>query len=344
MRKITIDQKIIQLAENYQKELLYTYPTKDRVSRSTMELEKLKDRITKKELCLAKGDPKPLSEYIDKMIRHYQFLLVAQPRHYKKIIGFFEKTIQADDISSLTLKSPKGNLLFYEEIVRCMRYDYVQRKVFPSYIRALSLKTCVYCNSQHAITTKNNITTYELDHCWPKSKHPYLCTNFFNLQPCCGCCNKHKSSTTFETKHYNLSIWKTPNDKDDKLFGYKINDNSLAQFLLDHKQESLSIEFDKTQTGDAEYESLIEAIKQKLHIEELYKEHKDIAEEVVWKATSYSPSYLASLRKAFAQKYDETPENWARLLLGTYTSTNESYKRPLAELIQDIARQLHIPL
>jgi 5-methylcytosine-specific restriction endonuclease McrA len=76
-----------------------------------------------------------------------------------------------------------------------MRYDAARFEYYP-FALEMDIKSCVYCNAHLAATTKNNNGTYkgtyELDHFYPKSKYPYLCTSFFNLQPCCAHCNESK--------------------------------------------------------------------------------------------------------------------------------------------------------
>lgn len=76
---------------------------------------------------------------------------------------------------------PESPKFLYKEIVEAMRYDYVQKSVYPKIINQLGIKTCVYCNAQYAFSYdngKDSFQNYEIDHWMPKSKYPYLCTSF----------------------------------------------------------------------------------------------------------------------------------------------------------------------
>lgn len=66
---------------------------------------------------------------------------------------------------------------------------------------------------------------------WPKSKYPFLCTTFFNLQPSCGNCNLHKGNNdgffciyteSNEDKELNPFWFEVyPVEKIDSVYGYK---------------------------------------------------------------------------------------------------------------------------
>lgn len=57
----------------------------------------------------------------------------------------------------------------------------------------LGIKACVYCNASYTVATDDDRATFQIDHSYPKSKYPFLCTSFFNLQPSCMHCNQIKS-------------------------------------------------------------------------------------------------------------------------------------------------------
>lgn len=44
--------------------------------------------------------------------------------------------------------------------------------------KKLGIKTCVYCNASYAIATDDNKATYQVDHCFPKSKYPFYVLHF----------------------------------------------------------------------------------------------------------------------------------------------------------------------
>ncbi len=77
-----------------------------------------------------------------------------------------------------------------------MRYDAVQSTEIRPYMKKLGIKACVYCNAAYAVATDDNKATFQVDHYYPKSKYPFLCTSFFNLFPSCMHCNQIKSKNT----------------------------------------------------------------------------------------------------------------------------------------------------
>lgn len=136
-------------------------------------------------------------QYVKLIINEWDNLIVMEPP-FDNTIKKFETLFPADKISTEQFGiDPKSPKFLYKEIVGAMRYDYVQEKVYPKIINQLGIKTCVYCNAQYAFSYdngKDSFQNYEIDHWMPKSKYPYLCTSFFNLQPSCPKCNKSKSS------------------------------------------------------------------------------------------------------------------------------------------------------
>lgn len=336
MRKIEIDEKTIQLAREYRDEM-----TRKGIS----AIQQFNSDITQGNIQLVSTNTyvESVKEYIDLICSSIDILYDVQPLMYKKTIEKFEDIIPEERLGEIRLKYKYGRKevtkTFPEWIVAKMHYSDVRSKIFPKYIRQLGIKTCVYCNSQYAITTKNGLATYELDHCWPKSKYPYLSTNFFNLQPCCGTCNKNKGDENLNNDYFSLSIWKMPAENG-RLFGYRIGDSSLVKYNLDHQQESIHLTYDKAGNEGKEYEESLANFERKMKVEEIYKEHCDVAEEIVWKSIIYNSSYIRSLREAFGNVFGGVEDDWFRFFYGTYMNSNEWYKRPLSELIQDIAKQI----
>ena len=174
--------------------------------------------------------------YIRKIKECYKKLLKVHPKEFPTIESKLNSIIPTTDVddNGNNLTEPK-NLFLYKEIVRCLRYEYVQAKVFPNIMRQIGIKTCVYCNAQYAIATKSGHVFYQLDHFYPKSRYPYLSANFFNLQPCCGSCNLHKLDND-EMTHgkYNVSMWREMDDEVDDLYSFEIDNASLATYQVNH--------------------------------------------------------------------------------------------------------------
>lgn len=320
------------------------------ISRACANLKYLREKLDS-------GDIVPtvagvaFGDYIQRVEDNYEALLTMHPKKFKVELGRFNSIVSAGHLSDLfeikvdrqgtALKNPYKEK-FYELIVWAMRYDYVQGKVFPDYIRELGIRTCVYCNAQYAITTRGKESFYQLDHCFPKSKYPFLATSFFNLQPSCGSCNQRKSDEDMQKGRYNVSIWKEPDDKQDSFFDFHIEDGSLATYMSEPKRDKLDIKVIPTNKGDADLDELLNLCEEKFKTTEVYREHREEAEEVIWKKYIYTNTYVESLQKAFNTKFLDKAGELKRLLLGTYTDTDNVYKRPLTKMIQDIARQLKI--
>jgi hypothetical protein len=76
-----------------------------------------------------------------------------------------------------------------------------------------------------------------------------------------------------------------------------------------------------------------------LHITKLYETQKDLAKEIVWKSKIYSDSYQAVLKKSFSKLFSNQSD-FNRFIIGNYDKVVDIHKRPMAKLVQDIARQL----
>ncbi|MCH5311672.1 MAG: hypothetical protein J1E57_06930 [Prevotella sp.] len=277
--------------------------------RYVVYLEKLKDRLDNGLLIL------PPSEF-ENEIQTFSALLTPKETSKKIKIG-----IRANGIFKT----------FTEIIQETLCYKIIRNQVFPHFIRELNIKACVYCNSQYAVTDEDNRGYYQLDHWKPESKYPYLCVCFFNLQPCCASCNLNKRD---DDREYH-SIWNESNN-DNELYRFKITSASLAHYILTHQTGDLKIQLDAVRRPE-----LLAPLMDKLHINHLYDELKDVAEEVVWKRMAYDKGYYKALghilrRIPFAQSEVN------RFILGTYDNPNDIHKRPLTKLIQDVAKQLGV--
>lgn len=349
MKRIVIDRNIQSLSANYINEMCYKHPSSNgSISLSCKMLNELEGKISAKDCkvipnTIKKEQVKKLIKYI---IDNYQFLLSCHPQQYQNTINHVKRIINTD-LSKIKLYFGKNQkvLLLHEEIVRCMRYGYVQRIIFPKYVRQIGIKTCVYCNAQYAITTKKHDSLYQLDHCFPKSKYPYFSANFFNLQPCCASCNIHKSDIEFIYGGFNLSVWVEEGENNhDNLYDFKLSDVSIVKYLCSLNSEELRILITNKPDAPPSLKSLVSDIKKNLLLDSQYQEHKDVAEEILWKYKIYSKGYIESLCSAFSSIFPTLRTEFFRLFMGTYMDPDDVYKRPLAKMIQDISKQLHIDI
>ena len=273
-------------------------------------------------------------QYVQRIISEWDNLIVLEPP-FDVTIKEFEKIIAKDKMPNEQFGiDPKSSKFLYKEIVKAMNYDYVQKKVYPKIIHQLGIKTCVYCNAQYAFSYDNgrdSFQNYEIDHWMPKSKYPYLCTSFFNLQPSCSKCNKSKSS-----KDDILPFCLFTDDKS-KLnpFDFSILHVSCAQYLATHDRDMLRIIFSSKEHG------LKDNMDTLFHISTQYQAHKDTVEELIWKKQIYNSIFLDIYKDSFKQLgFKQTDFN--RFILSNYDKDEDILKRPFAKMVQDIAKQLGI--
>ena len=223
MRRILIDSRIKELAADYVKDMSRVVGDIEACLRNLAE--ELKKQTTKIFVCTAgnvnryKGDEyQSVSQYVGEIAVHYGEINNLLPSQYNGVMSEIDGKLGTIKVEEVLVKlRGKEKKPLYELIVDVMEYNKVRKEVLPKYVNKLNIKTCVYCNAQFAITTliedvrekimlgkpgrpKKAIVIphlggyYEMDHNKPKSKYPYLCTNFYNLQPCCSSCNKRKSA------------------------------------------------------------------------------------------------------------------------------------------------------
>jgi len=334
MRRILISSNIVQLAEDYKNNLFkkrnanFNKPiNSDGISGNLIDLEDFL-RVD----CVL-----PLyADYVQTIIDNYSEIITLQPNDFQNY-NDDNFNLTPENLAT-TVTPPAGNTRFeikqlYDLILDAMRYDAVRDKEYLSYIKKIGIKSCIYCNAQFSITTEvtNGSLSgkYELDHYFPKSKYPFLSTSFFNLILCCSHCNKSKSDRTalfnLYVTDYNLI----------EPFSFSLDRRSMLRYLLTQNEAELVIIFNSI---DLDLKKNHEDF---FHITELYSQHKDIVEEIIWKSRIYNKSYKDSLSDSFTKLFPNT-SNFNRFILGNYDNPKEIHKRPMAKLAQDIGRQLGV--
>ncbi|MBP5423075.1 MAG: hypothetical protein J6Y78_11595 [Paludibacteraceae bacterium] len=290
--------------------------------------------------------------YVNTIIQNYDDIITAKPEDLKgKIVSLFSaysSTVDKSSFHTICYTKQDGTIgsvtkKFYILLTDALGYDDVQEKVFPKYIKKMGIKSCVYCNAQYAVAAKKGITdngkafrsTYTIDHYLPKSDYPYLATSFFNLYPACSTCNqiKNKKDPLFELymKPTDPVVLRNP-------FVFRLDKQSFVKYSMTGNAEELIVKFE-TRNGlpiktvdAAKYENYF-------HIVKLYANYCDTVEEVIWKYRVYNKAGRQALMDGFA---DVLPykSDWNRFVLGNYDQEKDILKRPLAKLVQDVARQL----
>lgn len=249
-----------------------------------------------------------------------------------------EKGSQAVDLGKMKkLKNDKGedvSLQLYQHIVNALQYPAVQQEVFPEYVRKLGIRSCVYCNAQYAVSAKKGKTerskpyrtTYTLDHWKPKNKFPYLAVAFYNLYPCCAPCNQAKSWYERDWMMY------CEDTEDPNPFHFEIENLSFLNYLRTWDAEDLKIEFRPKANGSfPDYDK-------NFHISKMYCNFKSEVEDVIWRSRIYSPKMVEAMQQSGV--YQIKPQDVNRFIIGNYDREEYILNRPLAKLIQDVAKQL----
>ncbi len=330
MRKIHID-KILQNQVTDFCKTAFTGHEGTRYETPIIRLKKLRDKIQPRK-------HKQYREYVTKIINEYNDILKANPTEMGSLITAFNAILP---YHLLLEKIPNKKKSFWESVVYAMRYEELRDNEFRKHLLGSSIKACVYCNSNLAITFQTNyynkeenkrVKEYkaklELDHFHPKSKYPFLCTSFYNLYPVCGNCNRAKSYNPVKFELYTTS-------KELDVFSFWIDDTSIIKYWTNKKREDIKVYF-QTINGDIE---LHKDHNKTFDIQGIYDTQSDIVEELLHKAEVYNNSYNSTLVNNFKTLFpDRALVN--RLVIGNYDKPEDIHKRPMAKFTQDIAKQL----
>lgn len=263
-------------------------------------------------------------KYLNKIIKDLPKLKKIKPNQFQECIKEFEAIIPYEEFRDD----------FAEKIISALRYDRLRETEYPNFIRQFTLKTCVYCNAMLTIVidrqntgkAKNN---FEIDHFKAKSKYPFLAISYYNLFPCCGNCNRSKSKFDAEFNLY------TENDTDLEAFSFSLTEECVVDYWSNLNPSNIQINFNTVNKN-------IEFLKNHnklFHVQSIYDEQVDIAEELLQKSMAYNKASREGLVESFKSIFpDETMIK--RLIIGNYTKPEEIHKRPMSKFTQDIARQL----
>lgn len=349
MRKIRVTPFHIELANKYLKEL--THPECLRCCNSVSEKQEkvnplcnlkilynslidLSVSVTSAGKVFTTKERYDYSEYIACIISNFEEIITWTPTLLNNIISQFKVFPNIDLKKKLKIGSKKEKA-FWEIIVEAMQYKEIRHDVMPKYIRQMGIKTCVYCNANYTVTDSNNVAYYQLDHWKDRSHYPYLSISFFNLQPCCASCNLHKSN---DDKYDYLQLYED-NDKEPlDVFEFEFQKGALPSFITDHKASHLkplwtSIVANQNKVRDD--------MEKKLHITDIYSEHIDEIEELVWRSLFGRNAFVKALNKS-KLGIKLSSRDVDRFILGTYSDPEDVHKRPLTKLKQDLGKELRL--
>ena len=172
------------------------------------------------------------------------------------------------------------------------------------------------------LTAERRWAMYQLDHFKPKSKYPYLCVSFFNLQPSCANCNQHKSTDEAEFNLYTADKAKL------EPLHFKFTPDDIIKFVTSGDEE-----IDVILDGE---KSIVDSQKRLFKIDLVYKEHLDVAKEALVRMYINDKYYRKQLQASLDYLFPNGVEAPERFYWGNYLHPNEVHRRPLSMLIQDV--------
>ena len=288
-------------------------------------------------------------DYIQFVWDNYEKILILEPDKFQTFADSFVDTngnkinVNVNDVNWKKWQVGETKIEFYKAIVEAMNYEHVResKNGYLKYFEMLNIKTCAYCNASYIMNVRTKKRDkkgfqigeelkgrFELDHFFPKSKYPFLCISFFNLIPCCPCCNRWKSDDESTFSLY------TSQKQDLDVFTFYLTNFSIIEYVLKHDVNKLNI---KLKAKDINLKYNHEA---RFHIEELYEHFKDEAEEILWIFLSQNNAYFKQAMESFNKVFDS--KALLRIMYGVYEGDENIHKRPLSKMKMDILHQLKL--
>ena len=369
MRRIKITPEIEQLSNKYALELKYDKEAGHSECRYLENLKRLRDNIEKPSTVFRKGNGEKVQKfkpekgvrdkyiaYVKAIIDRYDNLNNLHPKDWDKCISDFGKILSVEELKVIIKFRKKKPLRFYDHIIRAMDFDRIREVVFKIYIKhkSLDFRTCVYCNAQFAVTsvlepsfikvemkrtrqhgasfkyipTKYG-ATYDLDHNKPKSKYPFLCTNFFNLLPVCPNCNRRKNADEID---FNVYSW---DNIEERPLHFELDSKDIIAFVNKDRCDNMYPKLKDKIEGAG----LAKIFNKTFHIDAIYKELSDEVEELLWRMKIYNDSGRDILKVQYPKLHIDNFDI-DRFIHGTYMNHKDAFKRPLTIMKQDIYEQI----
>lgn len=211
--------------------------------------------------------------------------------------------------------------------------SFSKRKVAYEVLKIIDVDVCPYCNRQYITTIQSGKVRAQFDHFYPKKKYPYLALSIFNLIPCCSVCNTAKS---------NLNTAKEPILYPyEEEFGYDIFFNIRVKNKRDYVRvlQGISDEFEIIINNPSNNDK-VERQRKKLHLDELYNEHKSYVEDLLKNQYINTPERIQDLERMFPKLFDSQTDIKNIIYMSDIKKENWN-RRPLSKLTFDI--DAHIP-
>lgn len=347
MERLLIDDNVRKCAANYEQTFR---------ARNLNVPQNLRDIMTKLDL-YNENNGLPIAElnqyknYLEEIANDYdnaadpaKNLLVLQPKEFESFIKKYEDPqrfglvkLDKDLVYRIQVsgknKGKEYKKKFWELIVDAMHYEKYVRPIMVPLIEALGIRTCVYCNLQYALTIDHSQGLFELDHRYPKSKYPYLCTTFYNLQPSCPTCNHGKKDDTADFGLYT--------DNPAELHPFHLL--TTPQLYLQNRRlnvKYINIRLVASDTSDTTMCKLAASHGSDFQINSTYAVVKDVAEETIWRCKAFDDTYKELFVKNFPELYSKDALH--RFVFGVYSDDNNVHQRPLTKLKRDIMKDMGV--
>lgn len=236
--------------------------------------------------------------------------------------GIFSKTTE----NGTTKATKLGN-----QILKAFNYDRYRQNKLIDLSKKLNVKCCPYCNMYYTLyaekgnTRKDQLTKFQFDHFYAKSKYPMLSMSLYNLIPSCAVCNQGKSATNlsldFHPYHSNIC----------NQFTFNVH-NPIGLFSGDRINDDIEIDILSNNIDKKDVDVFINTF----HLKTLYQRHGDIAQETFDKA--YEKEYYQQPSN-FHWLSNASPEYIQQLWMGVYPNEKDIEKRPMSKFIQDLWNQ-----
>lgn len=289
------------------------------------ELKEYIDRTTVNLNGYLKHVKGPEKSYVELLMVKMKDIITNEPQELASYCIDFEKIISQKEISS------KAQKQFREKIIEILDYQTQRSDFYPHYFQRIGIKSCVYCNALLTITVDRNDKNipyrakFQVDHYLPKNKFPFLSASLFNLYPVCANCNNVKGKKSVFFNLYEHS----PSELSE--YSFTLKAGVPAAYLLNRKLDTIEFSFQPPATpkGYVDFDELFD-------ITNIYKTQKDVIEELILRAESYSEGYKETLKQSLPAIFNDDLL-LERLIVGNYTKDKDIHKRPLAKFTRDMA-------
>lgn len=343
MERLLIDDNVLECAKLYEiafRGLKYDVPGDLRRLKTELDTYNTYNHLSSTELDAYKLYLEQIAEDYDNALDPSKNLLILQPSEFDDYINRYN--IAGVDLKKeLVYRIQSGSRhpgkeykkKFWELIVDKMHYANDVRPIMVPIIEKLGIKTCVYCNVQYALTINHSRGLFELDHRFPKSEYPFLCTTFYNLQPSCPTCNHGKRTATSDFGLY------TTNESEKNPFHLLTTPHAyLRKRRFDINK--IQIHLVASDANDMGLCKLACSHEHDFDIDGTYSMLKDVAEETIWRCKAYDKTYHSMFLSRFPELYDKDALH--RFIFGTYSDNQNIHQRPLSKLIRDIEKDMSV--